>query len=193
MTLLAYAALIGVLVLPSVAADGSPELSAWDLLVQYERLVPLNQALRQGKGFPPAEKLPKHLGTFQSREVEEVYFCGDLCPQNGTVAIRYAGVAEADCSAVGDPLYLIAWGRQYEGCTPWIVRRGRIEKKENSLMLSYEGARNSVGELRLVFHEQSQCGGKTGHAACDEIANGRQVIVKGIRSGDEIAVFGIEF
>src|SRR5713226_7497957 len=68
MKLLACAALIGVLVPPCVAADGVPELSAWDLLAEYERLVPVNQALHQGKGFPPAEKLPKHLGTFQSRE-----------------------------------------------------------------------------------------------------------------------------
>jgi len=74
-----------------------------------------------------------------------------------------------------------------------IARRGRIEKKENSLMLSYEGAGNSVGELRLVFHEQSRCGGKTGHAVCEEIANGRQVLATGIRSGDEIAMSGIEF
>ncbi len=193
MKILVSLTLIGVLVLPCVAADGGPELSAWDLLAEYERLIPVNQALRQGNGFLPAEKLPKHLGIFQSREIEEVYYCGDLCPQNGTVAIRYAGVTESDCAAVGDPLYLIGWGRRYEGCTPWIARRGKIARKENSLVLSYGGAGNSAGELRLAFHDQSQCGKKTGKAACEDFANGRERMVRGIRSGDEIAVFRIEF
>ena len=60
MKLLVCATLIGVLVLPCVARD-SPELSAWDLLAEYERLIPVNQALHQGKGFPPAEKLPMYV------------------------------------------------------------------------------------------------------------------------------------
>ena len=192
MKMLSCFALMCVLVF-CVAADGSLALSAWDLLAEYERLVPLNQALHRGNGLPPAEKLPRHLGTIQSRDVEEVYFCGDLCPQNGTIAIRYVGVAEADCSAVGSPLYLIAWGKQYEGCTPWIARRGRIKKKGNSLMLLFEGANRSNGELRLIFQQKSRCGAKTGQAACNEIANGRQVIVQGILSGDEVAVFDVEF
>ena len=185
-------ALIGLLALSCVASDGGPELSAWDLLAEYERLVAVNQALHEGKWPPNATNLPKHLGTFHSRAVEEIYYCGDLCPQYGKVALRYVGVAEADCAALGDPLILAAWGRQYKGCTPLIERRGRIRKKDNSLALVYE-PEGSAGELTLVLDDQSQCRRKTERAPCDEVSGGQQVVVKGTKSGDALAVLKLEF
>jgi len=185
-------ALIGLVALSCLASDAGHELSAWDLLTEYERLDPMNQALHEGKWPPTAAKLPKRLGTFHSRAVEEIYYCGDLCPQYGKIAIRYVGVAQADCAAIGDPLFLVAWGRQYKGCAPLIERRGQARKKDNSLVLGYE-LQGSVGEIALVFDDQSQCSKMTEQVPCDEVAGGQRVFVKGIKSGESLAVLKLEF
>jgi len=174
-----------------MASDGGPELSAWDLLAEYERLDPMNQALHEGKLPAAAANLPRRLGTFHSRAVEEIYYCGDLCPQYGKIAISYVGVAQADCAAIGDPLFLVAWGRQYKGCAPLIERRGRARKKDNSLVVVYE-LQGSPGQLALVFDERSQCSTKTERLRCNEITEKRHVLVKGIKSDDSIAVLKLE-
>jgi hypothetical protein len=50
--------------------------------------------------------------------VEMVYECSDLCPNYGTIVIRYAGASEHRCCAQGGhPLKDSAWGG-YRGCTP---------------------------------------------------------------------------
>ena len=50
--------------------------------------------------------------------IEMVYACSDLCPDYGTIVVRYAGTPEDQCCARGGhPLKDIAWGG-YRGCTP---------------------------------------------------------------------------
>lgn len=183
-----YAALVGLLAIAGTASDRSPELSAWDLLAEYQRLEPLNQALLKGIGPP---MLQKRLGIFHSRTVEEVFYCGDLCPQNGKIVIRYVGIAEADCSAIGDPLYLVAWGRQYEGCTPVFAREGRTSEKNGSLILEY-GPRPSARELTLVFDDKSQCSLKKQRVPCEGITGNKNVTVQGVKSGDSLSVLTLE-
>ena len=94
------------------------ELSGADLLAEYERLIPINLAAKQGHW--PEEHHPKTLGIFNSREVKEVFFCGDVCPQYGFVFLTYSEVKEEDCAAIGQPVYSHAWGPQYRGCSPLI-------------------------------------------------------------------------
>lgn len=62
---------------------------------------------------------PRRLGTYKGREVIEIYFCSDVCPNYGYVSIVYKDVTTREsCARIGgrdivDP----AWGG-YIGCSP---------------------------------------------------------------------------
>ena len=56
------------------------------LFFEYERLVPLNETIWEGRWVPKGGEYPKTLGMFNSKKVEEIWECGgDLCPQNSAV------------------------------------------------------------------------------------------------------------
>ena len=67
-----------------------------------------------------SECLPYALGADQRNQtqLEVVYFCSDLCPENGGVWIVYQDVQEADCQDLGgEPVQDFAFGI-YIGCVP---------------------------------------------------------------------------
>jgi len=168
------------------------EMTARDLLAEYERLVPVNDALHQGKWVTKAEKFPKALGQYLSRAVEEIFFCGDVCPQYGNVVIRFAGVAENECVVLGDPIYSYAWGKRYQGCSPLVVRQGVIQRDRSSWILVSTQDGRSHEKVGLRFNEQSECPKSKHPVSCDAVGDGRQVSVIGIRSGDDLAVLKLE-
>jgi hypothetical protein len=88
------------------ASQERKELTGSDLLAEYERLVPINEALHQGHSVIKNDDYPKILGTFNSREVREAFWCGDVCPQYGSVNIIYSNIKEVDCLSIGKPSIL---------------------------------------------------------------------------------------
>jgi hypothetical protein len=86
------------LVLVALMQAASPQQKDFtraDLLAEYKRLIPINQAMHRGEWPVQNEHYPKTLGTFDSREVQEAFWCGDLCPQYGSVNIIYSNVKRA--------------------------------------------------------------------------------------------------
>jgi hypothetical protein len=138
------------------AAD-APELTGLALMAEYDRLVPINKGLRQGKKLPASEHYPKILGLFNSQTVEEAYWCGDVCPANGRVFLRFVGVSEADCDPLGEPPYLVGWGRQFVGCSPLNVETGMILTGKGYPVLSFARLTDSPVELPLAFDDHSVC------------------------------------
>jgi hypothetical protein len=64
--------------------------------------------------------LPLELGRDprNTRVVEVVYHCSDVCPANGRIVLRYAGADERECCAIGGhPRRDPAWGG-FVGCEP---------------------------------------------------------------------------
>jgi hypothetical protein len=179
-----------VVALVGVSAGGGPELTAGDLLAAYERLTLLNQALHQGKWTTKGGKYSKALGMFNSREVEEAYLCGDVCPQYGRVVVRFVNVPESECASIGDSIYSNYWGRQYQGCSPLVVREGLVKKDGSSWSLFYAG--RSKDGVALLFDDHS-LGRRSGREVpCREIPENHMAAVTAIRSGESLAVLKLE-
>jgi hypothetical protein len=174
------------------AADG-PELTGLDLLAEYDRLVPINKALRQGDRLAAAGKYPRgKLGSFNSMPIEEAYRCGDLCPQEGRVFLRFVGVSEADCEPLGEPLYLMGWGPQFVGCSPLIVETGVILTDKGYPVLSFERLTGSTIELPLAFDDHSVCTLGRKRVSCDEIPEKQRAAVKGFKTGVVVTVLRLQ-
>jgi hypothetical protein len=167
------------------------ELTVWDLLAEYERLAPINKALHEGEWVTSIRKYPQRLGTFESKTVEDIYFCGDLCPQNATVAMRYADILEHDCPQLGFPLYDNSWGRQYKGCSPLLVTAGRILKSGNDWIFAYRYGDSEI-KLSAVLENRSLCKAAGMNVSCETIRDAAQAIVTGAKSRDTLVVLKVE-
>jgi hypothetical protein len=176
------------LVLVALMQAESPQqkdLTRADLLAEYKGLIPINQAMHRGEWPVQNEHYPKTLGTFDSREVQEAFWCGDLCPQYGSVNIIYSNVKEQDCAAIGQPLYSHFWGTRYQGCTPLIGRVGKLVQKGSSWAIAYstgDGTKPPIEEP-LLFDDLSRCNKGTKKISCGELHEGREASVEATRSG----------
>ncbi len=169
-------------VLAHGVSSAHKELTGRDLLAEYERLIPINHAVQQGswpRGYP------RILGTFNSREVQDAFWCGDVCPQYGSVNIIYSNVKEMDCAAIGQPLYSYAWGRQYRGCTPLISRHGSLVSRGFSWVIAYssdEDRKRPSTEEPLLFDDSSVCGRDAEKISCGEFHQGQPASINATRS-----------
>jgi hypothetical protein len=183
-----------VLVIPSYgAAQEGKDLTGVDLLAEYEKLIPVNQALREGHW--DAGHYPRTLGTFNSKEVKEVYWCGDVCPQYGSVNIIYSNVKVEDCAAIGHPVYSNFWGRRYQGCTPLISMEGRLVDKGFSWSIAYlpdEDRTKPSVEEPLLFDDSSLCKRRGKKISCGEFHNRQGASIKATRSGYSLAVVKLD-
>lgn len=69
------------------------------------------------RGFK--NNLNELVGMYNNRPVEIVYICfGDVCPDNGGFALRYAEkISREECVTIGGkPIIGISWGEVYAGC-----------------------------------------------------------------------------
>lgn len=68
------------------------------------------------------------------KTIEVVYHCSDTCPGNGRVFLRYRGVDEASCCAVGGSPYAYpGWGG-FAGCRPPEMQRPEPVRDANGNM-----------------------------------------------------------
>jgi hypothetical protein len=170
------------------------QLTGAELLAEYERLIPINLTAKQGHW--PEEHYPKTLGTFNSQEVKEVFFCGDVCPQYGFVFLTYSNVKEQDCAAIGQPVYSHTWGPQYRGCSPLISRNGSlVESGYASWSLTYlpeEGRSKTLMEEPLRFDDSSLCSKHGEKVSCTDFHVGQKASLKATKSGTYLAVLKLE-
>ncbi|MGH9530097.1 MAG: hypothetical protein ACRD2S_09300 [Terriglobales bacterium] len=174
------------------AAGKGDNLTPSDLLTEYEGLVPINEALHQGKWVVRPGDYPKAIGTLDSKPLQEIFFCGDVCPTYATVAITYVGVTKDECPSAGVSLFSSYWGTQYQGCSPLFVRDGQIKEKDGSWILSYEERRGSPLEMLLVFNDKSICNKSGEQVSCGEFRENTRAAVKGIKSGESVVVLKLE-
>jgi len=161
------------------------------LFSEYERLVPLNEAIWEGRWVPKGGEYPKTLGMFNSKKVEEIWECGgDLCPQNSAVMIVFHDVSENDCSSVGEPLYLIGWGPHFMGCSPLLDGEETLIDKGFSWSIAYlpcshrsKAPKPNPAEAPLLFDDSSVCTRQGKKIPCDEFKEGQKGILKATRSG----------
>ena len=170
------------------------QLSGADLLAEYERLVPINRAIKQGRW--PAEHYPRTLGTYSSREVKEAFWCGDVCPQYGFVFLTFSDVNEADCPAIGQPVYGHAWGLPYRGCSPLISRSGTlVEGSHGSWLLAYPSDDYRVKapvQEPLQFDDATRCSKQGEKVDCGNFQDGQKASVKATKSAGYLAVLRLE-
>ncbi len=195
---LAFCAILLASVLLSciMSPEKKKDLAASDLITEYERLIPINQQLNQGRWAINASDCPRTVGNYQSRQVAEEFICGDVCPQYGSVIIVYSGISESDCASVsGDVIYSHFWGPQYQGCSPLAVRIGTLAQTETS---SWSIVGETVTSTRtayntpLVFDTASECRKDRRNVACSGFAQGQSVKVVGLNSGDAILVLTLD-
>jgi len=173
------------------AANQERELTSKDLLVEYHRLLPINLAFQQGIQLDD-EKFPRHLGRFRDKSVEEIYFCGDVCPQYGVLIMSFQGIPQDECEAIGDPIYSTAWGRQYRGCSPLSVRRGQLLHKGNTWFLRGQDSA-SLREVPLVLDEESVCwNGSTNINCDDQMIDSRRAEVVALKRGNSLEVLQLQ-
>jgi hypothetical protein len=172
-------------------AVDAPELTGLDLLAEYDRLVLINKGLRQGKKRPASEHYPKILGRFNSQTVEEAIWCGDLCPANSTVFLRFVGVSEDDCEPLGELFHLV-WGPHFIGCSPLIVENGMILTDKGYPVLSFEKSPHATVELPLTFDDRSVCTLDGKKISCDEIPEKQKAALKGIKTGIVVTVLRLQ-
>lgn len=86
------------------------------------RTIAVHEGTAQYPDFPPNGGTGfTDLGTFNGRVLETGYVCfGDLCPQNGSYLVRYAGIqSKEECEEIsGKPVMGYGWGPVYGGCEP---------------------------------------------------------------------------
>lgn len=188
-----------VIVSCAMISDPSSSLKASDLVTEYERLIPINQALNQGRWvIDPADyskQHPKVLGTYQSRQVGEIFICGDVCPQYGSIIITYPNVLESDCPSIsGDAIYSYFWGTQYEGCSPLTVRDGTLAQNGSSWSIVGDGIGNppSHYDIPLVFNDASSCWKGGAKVACQGFQTGQPTVVIGLKSANAILVLRLD-
>jgi hypothetical protein len=193
------AALLGLAIPLSGAPqkDKDKELTGRDLLAEYERLAPINKALKDGHWVIAKDDYPKTLGIFNSREVREVYSCGgDLCPQNSAVDIVYSGVTEEDCASLGEALHFYGWGKHYRGCSPLVHRKGNlVDNKLSSWSIAYAAGSDRKEprvQERLLFDDSSQCDRRGEKISCGDFSDGEQSSVVGTKSRDSLSVVQID-
>ncbi len=171
------------------------ELTASDLVTAYERLIPTNQALQQGRWVIDPGDYPKVLGSYESRQVAEAFICGDVCPQYGSVILVYSGISEADCAAAsGDVIYSHFWGPQFQGCSPLTVRDGTLAQTGTSWSIVGERITSTSQPFntRLVFDSASLCRKNGAKVACEGFEPGQPARVVGLKSGDAIVVLTLD-
>ncbi len=102
--------------------DEEPELTISLSDVELQTIQEKVAARNVAKEFPElgsAAAEPVLLGAYQGKLVEQRYWCGDVCPQNGMLFLSYVAVDEVQCQdGVGEPVYGVGWGTQYLGCAP---------------------------------------------------------------------------
>ncbi len=172
------------------------ELTASDLVTAYERLIPTNQALQQGRWAIDPGDYPKVLGNYESRQVKEVFICGDVCPQYGSVILVYSGTTEADCDAAsGDVIYSHFWGPQFQGCSPLTIRDGTLAQSgASSWSIVGERITSTAQSFNtpLLFDSASRCRKNGAQVACGGFAPGQSAKVVGVKSGDAILVLTLD-
>lgn len=92
-------------------------LTASDVKAEMDRITKLNTS-NDTAGYNKPARL---VGTFDGRELEEVYMCfGDVCPANGGYYVRFKNIAsEQECKNInGKPIIGYGWGPVYGGCEP---------------------------------------------------------------------------
>ncbi len=175
--------------------EQNEELTPSSLLADYERLIPINQALQSGQWVVRQSDFPKVFGTYQSHQVAEQFICGDVCPQYGSVIIVYLEVAEAECASVlGDTIYSHWWGAQFEGCSPLTVRQGTLAQSGTGWSIVGEKA-TTVREpynTPLAFDQASVCRRNGARVACSGFENGQSAKVVGRSSGGTIVVLTLD-
>jgi hypothetical protein len=182
------------------ASHEQKELTGTDLLAEFDRLAPINQALHQGHWVVTDGDYPKPLGTFNSREVIEAFWCGDMCPVYGSVNIIYSNIKEADCDSIGQPLYSLFWGPKYQGCTPLISRDGSLLyskdgslfHKESSWSIAYFPNRDCPIQAPLLFDDSSLCNKGATRVSCGELHAGQRASIKATKSRCSLAVVKLD-
>ena len=185
---------LGLVFLFAGASSQMKELRGGDLLVEYDRLKPINHAIQQNQ-WTDSEQYPKKLGDFNSKEVQEQYWCGDVCPQYGSVNLVYSGVKEVDCPVVGQALYSYFWGRQYQGCGPLINQDGVLIANGFSWLFSYRAdeaqTRTLVQEL-LLLDESSTCEKDAEKISCATLREGQRVSIVASKSESALTVVRLD-
>ncbi len=102
-----------------VVVAEEPELTISLSDIELQTIQEKVAARNAAKEFPDLGSEPVVLGAYQGQLVEQRYWCGDVCPQNGMLFLSYVAVDEAQCQdGVGEPVYGVGWGAQYLGCAP---------------------------------------------------------------------------
>ncbi|MCX5788546.1 MAG: hypothetical protein NTX64_08625 [Elusimicrobia bacterium] len=107
--------LCGSLFLCPVHARNLQDLDEEDILMAELEMARVNKS-------SPSERAGykgRELGTDRrvDKRVEEAYVCGDVCPDNGSVYLRYKGVDKEECAKIGRSVHTPGWGG-YAGCRP---------------------------------------------------------------------------
>jgi hypothetical protein len=67
----------------------------------------------------PNEHTPEIVGRYDGATVKELYWCSDVCPDNGFYYLNIESSTEESCENLGGhKLYKFGWGLQYVGCSP---------------------------------------------------------------------------
>lgn len=174
------------------ASSEHKELTGRDLLVEYERLIPINRAFWEGhRDRLGNAHYPKTLGRFNSREVREVFWCGDLCNENGSVNIIYFNVKQEDCAPIGEAVFSNYWGKEYQGCTPLVIRVGSlVETGFSTWSIAFHSDEDGTKLIRmpLRFDESSVCAKRRGRFPCEDIIEGQSAFVIGTKYADSLIV-----
>lgn len=100
---------------PEYYANKGDTLSKADITSETERLKEINKYPNNNK---LSSKDSKNLGIFNGLEVQEKYYCSDVCPDYGRLVIIYKDIAKEKCQEVGGRVITdAAWGG-YVGCFP---------------------------------------------------------------------------
>ena len=112
--------------------DEEPELTISLSDVEMRTIQEKVTARNLAKEFPDMGSEPMVLGAYQGKLVEQRYWCGDVCPQNGMLFLTYVDIDEVQCQrGVGEPVYGIGWGTQYLGCAPIVPYAQRLKQIVN--------------------------------------------------------------
>ena len=191
---------LGIVALLHGASQEQAKLTGTDLLAEFDRLAPINQAIHQGHWVVTDSDYPKTLGTFNSREVIEAFWCGDMCPSNGSVNIIYSNIKEDKCTPIGEPEYSFFWGPKYQGCTPLISRDGSLLygrdgglfHKESSWSIAYFPNIDCPVQAPLLFEDSSLCNKAAARVSCRELHAGQRASIKATKSGCSLAVVKLD-
>jgi hypothetical protein len=191
---------LGIVALLHGASQEQAKLTGTDLLAEFDRLAPINQAIHQGHWVVTDGDYPKTLGTFNSREVIEAFWCGDMCPSNGSVNIIYSNIKEDKCTPIGEPEYSFFWGPKYQGCTPLISRDGSLLyssdgglfHKESSWSIAYFPNIDCPVQAPLLFDDSSLCNKGAMRVSCRELHAGQRASIKATKSGCSLAVVKLD-